>query len=192
MLRARVPARQLNAALRTAEGERLGRFGLGEADGRYHRWEWLDGSWPRQAFYMHPDVHEPAPSAALSRQYAMPGRLETVDLDAMAGLVRRVDAAFQVFRADDPDRDLATLLVAAGALHWLEIDAGGALELAPTWLGFRPFDGALPRLRYSRCVVQPLECSESVKRVPSTLEFALSNGSSWLLDEMPRAWSGRL
>lgn len=150
--RRRVPRRPLVAGLRTPRGKRIGRLGLHTVDDRLlHLWEWLDEPWPETRFDMVPDLLEPAPAEELSQVYPMPPEIHAVGAPAMP---RRVDRIYDVTRIDCQPRQLAVLVVAGQTLNWLEVGAGGALELAPGWLAFTPRANIPNGLRFTRRLIQ--------------------------------------
>lgn len=148
------PRRPRVAGLRTLRGQRIGRLGLSHGEGQvWHTWEWLGEAWPAVPFRMVPDAFEPPPAPGLSDVYPMPPEIRAVPRYA-AFPPGRVDRIYRVMRVDCEPRPLALLVVAGSTLHWLEVDVGGALELAPSWLSFEPQATIAPELSLTRCLVQ--------------------------------------
>lgn len=148
------PPRMRVAGLRTPRGKRVGRFGLYTVDDRtHHHWEWLEAPWPATPLRMVPDPFEPAPAPSLSETYAMPPDIHPLP-DGRWTPPGEVDRIFGVIRIDDERRHLATLVVVGTTLHWLEVEAGGVLEIAPGWLAFEPRDTIDRNGRFTRRLTQ--------------------------------------
>lgn len=153
----RAPVRVLSAALKDARGIRLGRFSLSERDGsRWHSWEWLDGGWPDGIFYMEPNHTEPSSCDALSKRYALSEH--EVEVHSSTRGWDRSKRFYEVLRADDAHRHIATVGVGPSGLWWFEQQHGGVVELCPAWLVFRPCaPPTLDEVNRKRAWRQPLE-----------------------------------
>ena len=186
-----IPTRQRFAALRTHRGERIGRFGLSDQNARrWHLWEWLSRPWPDQPFYMEPDPTEPAPVDALSDRYPLAGAMRTLDRWEIRALLTAADRLYDVSRMDDPHRDLATLAVVGRTLHWLERGAGGAIELAPAWLAFRPRVSTIEGVRYTRAVVQSIHDERRSAEASDAIDSLIARDTSWAFNDATIAWPG--
>lgn len=164
------PIRLRAAALRDAEGVRLGRFGLEDGpDARCHRWEWLGKPWPDAPFQMLPDAFEPLPEPALSRTYDLPAAIRSARLAGVEA-AEPTHRIYDVMRVDGPARRLAALVAYGHTLRWYEVSHGGVLEVMPEWLEFVPRDALVGD--FSRCLVQPLVRRRSGRRSPPGAPFA--------------------